>query len=172
MKVNQPLRESEEQRERRSPGLYQVWHANDREAVHQSRMEREPYVHGYAYAASVEARDLQHAAELTVETVDRAWWLNPEVKAVAVWARDTGAGDVIVDPQGRAYLFEGYRTFREVEAVSFPLPSPGVERGEPGATGERVSWSSVRASRAGAEQQNTQQPEQDRGQETDSGMSI
>ena len=96
---------------------YQVWHANDLEAVHQSRMEAAPYVHGYTHVADVEARDLQHAAEVTVRTIDRDWWINPEVKARVVGSRDTAAGDVIVDPQGRAYRFEGYRSFREVEAA-------------------------------------------------------
>jgi hypothetical protein len=96
---------------------YQIWHANDREAVHQSRMERAPYVHGYTHVADVEARHLQQAAEATVRTIDRDWWLNPEVRAAVVGSRDTAAGDVIVDPQGRAYRFEGYQSFREVEAA-------------------------------------------------------
>jgi hypothetical protein len=170
MKENRPVQESDGQRAKHSPGLYQVWHADDREAVHQSRMEREPYMHGYTHVASVEARDLQHAAELTVETEDRAWWLNPEVKASVVGSRATGAGDVIVDPQGRAYVFEGYRSFREVEAASLPLLSPDVERAESAATGSRSIWS--RASRAAEAEQSTQQPEQDRGQERDDGMSM
>jgi hypothetical protein len=95
---------------------YQVWHANDLEAVHQSRMERAPYVHGYTHVADVEARNLQHAAGLTVHT-DRDWWLKPEVKASVVGSRDTAADDVIVDPQGRAYRYEGYQSFREVGAA-------------------------------------------------------
>ena len=169
MKENQPLGEADGRSERRVPGLYQVWHANDLEAVHQSRMEREPYVHGYAHVASVEAGDLQHAVELTVYA-DREWRLNPEVKAAVVGSRDTAADDVIVDPEGRAYRFEGYRSFREVGAAALPLLSPG---GEPGAAGSHTSWSSLGASRsAEAEQQNTPQPEQGRGQEQDGGMSM
>jgi hypothetical protein len=74
-------------------------------------------VHGYTHVADVEARDLQRAAEVTVRTIDRDWWLNPEVKAAIVGSRDTTAGDVIVGPQGRAYRYEGYQSFREVEAA-------------------------------------------------------
>ena len=170
MKENRPPGESDGQRERRCPGLYQVWHANDLEAVHMSRMEREPYVHGYTHVASVEARDLQHAAELTMHT-DPDWRLNPEVKASVVGSRDTAADDVIVDPEGRAYRFEGYRSFREVEAASLPLFSPGGERGEPAVTGGRSIWS--RASRpAEAERRNTRQPEQGQDNEHDDGMSL
>jgi hypothetical protein len=89
-------------------------------------------VHGYAHVASVEARDLQHAVELTVHG-DRAWWENPEVKASVTGSRSTAADDVIVDPQGRAYRFEGHRSFREVEAAILPLPSPGeIAQGQGG----------------------------------------
>jgi hypothetical protein len=117
-------------------GEYQVWHANDLEAVHQSRMERAPYGHGYTHVASVEARDLQHAVELTVHG-DRAWWENPEVKTSVAGSRSTAADDVIVDPQGRAYRFEGHQTFREVEHDSglrrredHPLDrAPSLQRG-------------------------------------------
>src|SRR5437763_5612943 len=88
-------------------------------------MEGEPYGHGYTHVASVAARDLQHAVELTVHA-DQAWGLNPEVKAAVLGARSTAADDVIVDPRGQAYRFEGHRSFREVEAASLPLPSPGA----------------------------------------------
>jgi hypothetical protein len=108
---------------RAGSGRYQVWHANDIEGVHLSRMEREPYRHGYTLVADVEARDLQHAVELTVHA-DRAWWLNPEVKISVVGARSTAAGDVIFDPRGQGYRFEGYRTFTQFEVADQFLPSP------------------------------------------------
>jgi hypothetical protein len=164
----------------RSPGLFQVWHANDLEAVHQSRMEREPYMHGYTHVADVEARDLQHAAELTVHT-DRDWWLNPEVKVAVVGSRDTAAGDVIVDPQGRAYRFEGYRSFREVEAADLPLLSPGMDRVEQAVTDSRSARSSLLPPPGWAEERQASQERgnvygqgngQDKGNEKDQGMSL
>jgi hypothetical protein len=110
-------------------GRYQVWHANDIEAVHQSRMEREPYVQGYTFVADVEARDLQHAVELTVHGF-RDWRMNPEVKISVVGSRSTAAGDVLFDPRGQGYRFEGHRSFSEVEPAALLASSPAdlVER--------------------------------------------
>lgn len=99
-------------------GRYQVWHANDIDGVELSRMEGEPYMHGYTPVASVEARGLQHAVELA----DR--------RAAASGSRSTAAGDMIVGPRGHAYRVEGLGEFSQVEAASLAFPSR-AERAEP-----------------------------------------
>lgn len=170
MKEKQPPRESP-QSERRLPGLYQVWHANDLGALHQSRMERQPYVHGYTLAGSVEARDLEDAVTLAND-IHRRGWRNPEVKATVIGSpRFTLDGDVIVDPQGRAYFFEGFGSFREIEAGGLGLAAPDVQRAESAATVKRSHYSSLAAPKS-AEQQHQPQKEHGKDNGNDQGFSM
>jgi hypothetical protein len=57
------------------------------------------------------------------------------------FTRDTDAGDVIVDPQGRAHGYDG-RGFRAIEASGPSPPSPGeiAERSDvpAGISGDRL----------------------------------
>jgi hypothetical protein len=89
----------------RRDGRFQVWHANDVEAVTRGEMDGGPFGHGYTLAARVEAREVVHAFYLTNHD-DTPWPQKPGAEAMIDEPRSTTAGDVIVDPQGRAYRVE------------------------------------------------------------------
>ena len=120
-------------------GGYQVWHDAGwpERAVLNARFGVEtPFPQGFIHVADVEAASLHQAVSLTTSDTDpdnpagwmpRLWIENegvqPQVRHSLL--RDTTAGDVIVDPQGRPHRYDG-RGFSEVEATAKPsLPSPG-----------------------------------------------
>jgi hypothetical protein len=89
----------------RRDGRFQVWHANDVEAVSQSELEGGPFGHGYTLAARVEARNVVDAFYATNHG-DTPWPQQPGAEALIDEPRSTAAGDVIVDPEGRVYRVE------------------------------------------------------------------
>jgi hypothetical protein len=83
------------------PSVYHVWQAD------MPAREGEPpldFPEAYTKVASVEARSLAEAVELT-KHIDHPWQENPGVEG-EVGARSTGVGDVIVAPDGKSHRVE------------------------------------------------------------------
>jgi hypothetical protein len=91
------------------------------------------FAQDYFHAADVQPGSLEEAVHLTTSTGrtlhgdHQPWDGNPGVISYTpkpFVPRDTDAGDVIVDPQGKAHRYDG-RGFSEIEAAAKPrLPSP------------------------------------------------
>jgi hypothetical protein len=128
-------------------GVYQVWHDAgwpERAGLNARFGVETPFPAGYIHAADVEADSLGQAVALTggaayVPGPDgglswEPWESNPGVRSWALLSqtRDTAAGDVIVDPQGRAHRYDGLG-FRAIAAEDRPLPTPAdIADGRPG----------------------------------------
>ena len=57
----------------------------------------------YALVAEIETDDPQIAFDLT-NNIDKDWTLNPSIRAFVDSCRSTSVGDMIVTPDGEAYL--------------------------------------------------------------------
>jgi hypothetical protein len=126
-------------------GVYQVWHDAgwpERAGLNARFGVETPFPAGYIHVADVEADNLGQAVALTGgagylpgpggDVSWEPWEMNPGVRAFAPLpqTRDTAAGDVVVDPQGRAHRYDGLG-FRAIPAEDRPLPTP-ADDGRPG----------------------------------------
>jgi hypothetical protein len=127
-------------------GVYQVWHDAgwpERASLNARFGVETPFPQGFIHVADVEAANLGQAVALTGGAGYlpgpggvswEPWEMNPGVRALAPLpqTRDTDAGDVIVDPQGRAHRYDGLG-FRAIAAEDRPLPTPAdIADGHPG----------------------------------------
>jgi hypothetical protein len=128
-------------------GVYQVWHDAgwpERAGLNARFGVETPFPQGFLHVADVQAASLGHAVALTGgagyipgpsgDVSWEPWEMNPGVRALSPLpqTRDTDAGDVIVDPQGRAHRYDGLG-FRAIAAEDRPLPTPGdIADGRPG----------------------------------------
>jgi hypothetical protein len=132
-----------EPREARGAGdpvaVYQVWHDAgwpERASLNARFGVETPFPQGFLHVADVQAASLGQAVALTTGGGDsrepggagswRPWETKAGVRALAPLAqtRDTERGDVIVDPQGQPYRYDG-GGFTAIEAAGPALPSPG-----------------------------------------------
>jgi Ankyrin repeats (3 copies)/Ankyrin repeat len=104
-------------------GKYQVWHAKDLTGMILSRMEGEPYTHGYTHVANVHASSLDQVFQIT-NHLDKPWPQNPDVQALIGDPRSTYTGDVIIDPQGQPYCVVSQREFHKTTSPSAPAQTP------------------------------------------------
>jgi hypothetical protein len=111
------------QQSARAGGEYQVLHAKDFTGMILSRMEGEPYVHGYSHVANVQAKSLDQVFELT-NHLDTPWQRNPGVQALVETPRSTYTGDVIIDPQGQPYCVVSACEFHKTTSPAAPAPAP------------------------------------------------
>jgi hypothetical protein len=87
-------------------GRYSVWH-DDRPRFTTSRAALRRFPLGFTRVATVEAKALDDVWELT-NHVDRDWTTNAAVTLVAPGPhRSTSVGDVVVDPDGTAWMVAG-----------------------------------------------------------------
>lgn len=112
---------------------YQVWHGHS-ESRHAYLAEgvQSPFPTGFTHVANVKANGLREAVELTTNTggelLSQRWADNTGVEVLVEVPRSTGAGDVIVEADGKAYMvLTG--AFREVVSAYEQSLQEVVRRG-------------------------------------------
>jgi hypothetical protein len=106
------------------PVVYQVWQADMPAREGEAQLD---FPEAYTKVASVEARSLAEAAELTKHS-DHPWQENPGVEG-EVGARSTGVGDVIVAPDGKSHRIEA-EGFSAVRSTYEKQLDEAAERGK------------------------------------------
>jgi hypothetical protein len=135
--------------EKPSKGTYQVWHDTSwphSRITHRSRRSEPRFPDDYTHVAKVEAESLGEAVRLTTDagnarSSEAALWENNEgVQALVTTPRDTAAGDVIVDPNGKAHRFGG----KGFDAIS---PKPRTRESSRQSAPDNIPAADVEASR-------------------------
>jgi hypothetical protein len=110
---------------------YEVLHSEDCAWLIEDRTGETRPVHGYLSVADVQAVGLDHAFQL-VNSLETPRHAHPVVEAFVNPRRATSVGDVIIDPEGRAYRVEEHG-FSEFQGLS----RPGFEQA---AANPRQQW--------------------------------